>query len=249
MSDTLFEIAGINVTITGVGAILSLLVMILFEILWLIDRQKKTGVPIFAGQVMNGIGFGLLPALAVLKAFIEMNECAGKKVFEPLPMVRWVTEDGFFRCARIESAAAVLCFLLLCLWLIIRKNELPDNGDLLMIAVCIWADIRLITENLRSNPSDLFRYASCGVLLGCVIIWSVRRMKMQYSPGRTVLDLLAAGICIAVNLVTAKAILSTGSEIGDFAVKTGSALLLLMLALMTGGDLRRNLEKETTRQS
>lgn len=244
MSETLFEIAGIHVTITGAGVAVSLLVMILFEALWLTDRKKKTGVPIFAGQVMNGIGFGLLPALAVLKAFTEMNEGAGVRVFEPLPMVRWVTEAGFFRCARTESAAAVLCFLLVCLWLIFRKNELPDNGDLLMIAVCIWADIRLITENLRSNPADLFRYASCAVMIACIVIWSVRRMKKQYSPGRTALDLMAAGICIAINLVTAKAVMTTGSEIGDFAVKTGSALLLLMLVLMTGGDLRRSLEKD-----
>ena len=34
-----------------------------------------------------------------------------------------------------------------------------------------------------------------------------------------------------------------GSEIADYAVKTGSAALMLILTLMAGGDLRRILEK------
>lgn len=245
MSEALFEAAGITVTVTGVSALLSVLVMIVFAALWLTDRKKKTGKPIFAGQVMNAAGFGLLPALAVLKAFREMSAEPGTKVFEPIPMIRWITVNGNFRPERIDMAAAVLAFLLLCLWLILRKKELTDNGDLLMIAVCIWAAIRLATENLRNEPTDIFRYASCCVMLGCVILWCVRRKKSQYTAARTITDLIAAGICIAVNLVTSKGVLSVGSEIGDFAVKTGSALLLLMVTLMVGGDLRKSREKET----
>ena len=249
MSEALFQIAGVTVTITGVYVMLSLLVMILFLSLWLIERKKKTGVPVFAGQVMNGIGFGLLPALAVLKGFQEMRTGIGVKVFEPVPMIRWLTDKGYFRPGRIETAAAILGFMIVSLWLIIRKKDLPDNGDLLMIAVCIWATIRLVTENLRNSQMDIFRYASCGVLLGCMIIWSVRRMKKQYSPGRMATDFIAAIICIALNIVTSKGLLSVGSEIGDFAVITGSALLLLLLTMMTGGDLRRILEKETVKQT
>lgn len=249
MSEALFQIAGITVTITGVYAVVSILVLILFQSLWLIERKKKTGAPVFAGQVVNGAGFGLLPALAVLKGFQEMRTGTGARVFEPIPMIRWLTDSGLFRPGRIETAAAILGFLILSLWLIIRKKDLPDNGDLLMIAVCIWATIRLVTENLRNSPMDIFRYASCGVLLGCMIIWSVRRMKIQYAPGRVASDLIAAVICIALNIVASKGFLSVGSEIGDFAVTTGSAFLLLLLTLMTGGDLRRIQEKQTEKQN
>ena len=56
--------------------------------------------------------------------------------------------------------------------------------------------------------------------------------------------LLAAGICIGIHLVTVKGLLTAGSDIGDFAVKTGSALLLLLLTLMVGGDVRKSMRPE-----
>ena len=40
-----------------------------------------------------------------------------------------------------------------------------------------------------------------------------------------------------------KKILSMGSEIADFAVKTGSAAIMLLLTLMTGEEYRRILQK------
>ena len=244
MSEALFEVFGITVTVTGVYAILSVIMLILFMSLWMYGRKKRTGKDVFAGQVMNGIGFGLLPSLALLKAFQEMSTGYGSPVFNPLPRIRWFTENGFFCPGRIETAAAAGCFALLCLWLILKKKELPDNGDLLMIAVCIWATIRMITEDFRADPKDLFRYASCGTLAGCMVLWCVRRMKWIHAPARTILDIAAAAVCITVNLVTAKGILHTGSEIGDFAVKSGSAVLTLLLTLMAGGDLRRIIQKE-----
>ena len=105
MSEVLFEVFGITVTVTGVYALISFLVMMLFMSLWLAGRKKKTGKEIFAGQVMNGIGFGLLPALAVLKAFQEMSTGAGATVFEPLPAIRWMTLNGYFRPGRKRTAS------------------------------------------------------------------------------------------------------------------------------------------------
>ena len=242
MSEKLFDISGITVTVTGVYAVISALVLILFMSLWLFGRKKKTGLPIFAGQVMNGIGFGLLPSLAVLKAFQSVSMNAGIKVCEPLPLLRWVTRDGYFLPGRIETAAALTAFLILALWLIVRKTELPDNGDLLMISVCVWAAIRMVTENIRSEPQDLFRYASSATMLACMALWTIRRAKSTRVPGRMIADLLAAAICIAIHMVTAKGILSAGSEIGDLAVKAGSSLLLLMLTLIVGGDVRKSLQ-------
>ena len=244
MGEVLFEAAGMKVTVTGVSVLVSALVLILFAGLWLSGRKKRTGREIFAGQVMNGIGFGLLPALAVLKAFNEAGTGAGAKVTEPLPCVGWLSMSGFYMPGRIETAAAAAMFAFLCLWLIFRREELPDNGDLIMISVCIWAAIRLVTEDFRREPVDLFRYASCATVLLCAVIWSVRRAGCIRMPVRTVADLTAVCICIAANLMTAGHILSAGSEIADYAVKTGTAALMLILTLMTGGDLRRIMRKQ-----
>ena len=244
MNEDLFEVAGVTVTITGVYGAFSVIVLILFMSLWLRGRKKRTGQPVFAGQVMNGIGFGLLPAIAVLKAFQEMSSGAGAEVHEPMPVIRWLTDEGFFRPGRIETMAALACFAVLCLWLVIRKEEMPDNGDLFMIALCVWASIRLVTEDFRAESYMLFRFTSCGTVLGCLAIWVARRNNIRSGPGRAVTDLAAAGTCIAINLITAAKFLTVGSEIGDFAVKTGSAVLLLTITLIVGGDLRKMLHPD-----
>ena len=117
MTEKLFEFSGVTVTVTGVYGTLSVIVLLLFMTWWLLNRKKRTGQPIFAGQVMNGIGFGLLPALAFLKAFQDISMGKGAAVTEPLPLVRWLTEDGCYRPMRIETAAAI------CTW--IYKSFIP----------------------------------------------------------------------------------------------------------------------------
>ena len=243
MSEALFDVYGVTVTVTGVYIALSVITLALFASLWLFERKKRTGKAVFAGQVMNGVGFGLLPALAILKAFQEIGTGKGAAVTEPLPLIGWLTENGLYRPGRIEAAAAALAFAFVCLWLIARGKDIPDNGDLFMISLCLWAAIRLITEDFRREPVNMFRYTSCATLAACLIVWTVRRGKLAGLPGRTAMELIAAGTCIAINLLTATGILSVGSEIGDFAVKTGSALLVLALTLITGGDLRRMAER------
>ena len=161
MTEKLFEFSGVTVTVTGVYGTLSVIVLLLFMTWWLLNRKKRTGQPIFAGQVMNGIGFGLLPALAVLKAFQEAGTGTGSKVLEPLPCVRWLSVNGYYMPGRIETSAAVVMFILVCLWLVLRKKELPDNGDLILITVCIWAAIRLVTEDFRTQPIHILRYDAC----------------------------------------------------------------------------------------
>ena len=210
MTEKLFEFSGVTVTVTGVYGTLSVIVLLLFMTWWLLNRKKRTGQPIFAGQVMNGIGFGLLPALAFLKAFQDISMGKGAAVTEPLPLVRWLTEDGCYRPMRIEMAAAICLFVLLCLWLILRKEEFPDNGDLLMIAVCIWSAIRLVTEDFRAEPQILFHISSCVMIMLCLIIWIFRRAQISRMLLRTAADLAAVSLCIAVNLLTATGTLTAG---------------------------------------
>lgn len=248
MSEVLFDVAGVSVTVTGIYAVVSILILFLFMSLWLAGRKKRTGRTIFAGQVMNGIGFGLLPALAVLKAFQEAGTGAGAEVLEPIPRIGWLSTAGYYMPGRIETAAAVFFFLLVCLWLIIRRNELPDNGDLIMITVCIWATIRLVTEDFRTQPTNLFRYASCCTVLACAVLWSVRRAKQIRTTARTYIDLISVCVCIALNLITSTHVLTVGSEIADSAVKTGSAALMLVLTLMIGGDVRKIIHAEQSNE-
>ena len=226
MIDGSVSLFGVTLTITAIYGILSVLVLFLFMILWLMNRKKRTCQPIFAGQVMNSVGFGLLPALAVLKAFQHLGTGKGNVVIRPLPMVRWLSEEGYY--------------------LPMRKNDFPDNGDLILIAVCIWASIRLVTEEFRRYPQMLFHYTSSATILFCLAVWTIRRARMNRAPLRTAADLTAVCLCLAVNIITAKGILSAGSGIADFAVMTGSAALALLLTLIAGSDVRRLQEKRKT---
>ena len=173
MSEVLFEVAGVDVTVTGVYAAFSVVILFLFMGLWLIGRKKRTGKEIFAGQVMNGIGFGLLPALAVLKAFQEAGTGTGSKVLEPLPCIRWLSVNGYYMPGRIETCAAAVMFLLVCLWLILRKNELPDNGDLTMIKSEIIADIALGSISVEEGYA---RFAEEGLELSNEIVESLNAL-------------------------------------------------------------------------
>ena len=192
---------------------------------------------------MNGIGFGLLPALALLKSFQDVSYGKGAEVIEPLPQVRWLCQEGCFRPMRIEAATALFLFLLLCIWLILRKEEFPDNGDLLMIAVCLWSVIRLGTEDFRREPHILFHCTSSATLILCLVIWTVRRIGICRMPLRTIADLTAVAACITLNILTTAGVLSAGSDIADFAVKIGSALLAMILTLIAGGDVRKMQQK------
>ncbi len=244
MSEVLFEVFGLSVTITAVYTAASVIVLLLFMSLWLAGRKKKTQKKIFAGQIMNSIGFGLLPAIAVLKAFVATGAGTGVKIFEPLPEIHWMSTNGYFRPDRIESASALLCFVLVCLWLLARKDGIPDNGDLLPISICLWASVRLVSEDFRNDPRSFFHYISCGILAVCMILWCIRREKKIRAPMRNFIDLSSVFVCIAVHLITTNGILSAGSEIGDFAVKSGSAFLALILTLMVGGEVRKLFQKE-----
>lgn len=239
MNNVLFEVGGTGISI-GVAAYASAAaVLLLMMTLWLTDRKKRTGQPIASGQVINGIGYGLLPMLTVLRAFQEPDAGTGTVVTEPLPLVQWLSTEGRYMYCRIEIVALLACFVLLTLWLIMRRKDFPDDGSLLLISICLWASIRLSTENYRSVPQDLFRYTGCAAVLAILVFWTVRRAILLHSAGRAVIDMVTVGLCLAIYLLTAKGILSVGSPIGDFAVIHGSVLLALTLTLITGGDLRK----------
>ena len=240
MSEILTEIGGFQLTVSFTAGAASFLTAILFTVWWIIDRRKRTAKLLHAGMLINGIGFAFLPSLSILKAFEVFTDIGGGRVvMEPLPLIRWLSEAGRFEPCRIELAAVIACFTGICLWMIIRKQALPDNGDLLLISLGFWALIRLVTETLRTEPRDIYRYCSCGAMLFCLLVWTLRRGKQRFAGIRIAADLLTAAICTGMIVLTMNGILSAGSEIADLAVISGCGLLILILSLLAGGDMRK----------
>ena len=240
MSEVLTEIAGIRVTTKIASAGIAAVTLALFVLLWLTDRRKRTGKTASPGEWMNGAGYGMLPALAVWKAFEDMSRAGrGAVVTEPLPFVRWFTENGKFCPCRIELTAAAACFTGVTLWLILRRREPENQGDLLPVTLCLWSAVRIVTESFRPEPRNMIRYAYCAAILLCLAWWTVKRTRVSRGIVRTTTDWAAALLCTGIIAVTAEGILSVGSGIGDLAVTAGCAMLTCTLTLIAGSDCRK----------
>ena len=147
---------------------------------------------------------------------------------------------GLFRGA---SSSALQCFCWI--WLIIRKKDIPGNGDVLITVLCLWAAVRSVTEGLRAEPPrtgpfSLVILLSAAVELICLAVWTVRRGQKQKSTVMTALEWIAVAGCGALILLQEAGILSMGSEIADFSASAGCALLAAALILSAGRDSREN---------
>ena len=234
-----------TIVLAGLGA--ALFMILLFSVLWVLDVRKRTMGRLTAGHWTNAAGFGLLPGIAVWKAFDAFagNTGNGKLLFQPIRDIPWITADGRFVPGRIEFCTAVLLLAGMIFWLIIRKKDIPGNGDVLITVLCLWAAVRSVTEGLRAEPPrtgpfSLVILLSAAVELICLAVWTVRRGQKQKSTVMTALEWIAVAGCGALILLQEAGILSMGSEIADFSASAGCALLAAALILSAGRDSREN---------
>jgi hypothetical protein len=243
--DILFTAGPAEFHAAGFGAGLGFLTMVLTGNLYCHDRKKRNRERNSFGLMLQGAGFGLLPAAAVWNAFLHYDRMGqGAEIIPPMPALPWLTENGTYCPARIDLCAAVICFLAINLWLILRKRDLGRKGDLLMVSGTVWAAIRIATESFHGDNRQMpwghpvLRYAGCMVILICLAIWTGRREKKSKTAVQLILDWIAVLIGTAAIVITSEGILSTGSAIGDFAVLSGAAALIMTVTLTAGGDSR-----------
>ena len=235
-----------KLTATSVGIPAALAAFLLFAFLRLLETRKRTAVGTPSGKALNAAGFGLFPALAVWKLF-EQATPLGKGIacFEPLGGIAFLAEDGRFAVSRAEMILACVCFAGLVLWLIIRREDLPANGDLFLTALCLWGLIRGFTEGFRGET--LLRAGSVNLTQIMMLlladlafaVWTVRLDATQKNTAFSVLEWIAVLSCEAVTVLTTAGVLSAGSRIGDAAVGAGCMLLCLLLMLPAGMDSRK----------
>lgn len=228
------------------GGTASLLVLILFSVGWIISvHRKHSGKNSDAweilrrnrkGTVLNAAGYGLLPAAAVLKTFEHYSAMGkGTNLVVPLPEVPFLTSEGCFAPCRIEMVLLLVCFVGLSIWLMLRADSWPENGDLLLVSIVIWSGIRMLTESMRAETFTapggirIVRCAACAALVICMILWTVRSVR----KGRRNLWIcwIIAVIAVAALLLTAEGILSVHSDIGDLSVIAACAAAAAFSAL------------------
>ena len=235
-----------KLTVTTVGIPASLAVFLLFAFFRLLEVRKRTAVETPAGKTLNAAGFGFFPGLAVWKLFEQATPLAkGMNCFEPLGGMTFITEEGRFAVSRVEMMLACLCFVGFVIWLIARKKDLPDNGDLFLTALCLWSLIRGFTESFRGET--LLRVGSVNLtqilmfLLAdaAFAVWTVRLDATQKNTASSVLEWIAVLSCEAVTVLMTAGVLSAGSQIGDAAVAAGCLLLCMLMMLPAGMDSRK----------
>lgn len=238
MADVLAEISGVRFTVRMAGIISATLILLLFALLRKAMNRKAAAESQTLMRWLDGIGFGLLPAVSVWKIFEVRYAGVGREVIEPLPQIIQLTENGKFIPCSIESAAALLCFAGLCFWLMIRKDELIGKGELLIVSLCLWSGIRIVTESFREAPNNILRYIYCAVILICLAVWTTRQQRQEHSKQRSIGTWMAVVLCLVMIVLTSCGMLSVGSVIGDLAVVAGCTVLITLLTLLYGSDSR-----------
>ena len=233
-----------RITVTSAGAIISLMILLLFSGLRVINTRKQAE-EISAGEILNSIGFGILPGLAIWKIFEQYTVLGnGTESFDPIRDIPLFTEKGRFTVSRTEILLAVLCFAAVVLWLAFRRDEIPGNSDLLLTVLCVWGMLRAFTEGLRETT--LLRAA--GVNLTQVLmmlladfsltVWTIRLEAAQKNTAFAVLEWIAVLSAQAVMVLNTTGVLSAGSQIGDLVVNGGCMVLCLLMILSAGKESR-----------
>ncbi len=241
--DTLWRSGSFRVSVTGTGAALAVLICLAFADGWAGNRRRR-GRSAFPGTLWNALGFGLLPGLAVWKAFEqETAASAGRPLSEGWGGIPWLSEGGCLQPCRVELLLAVLAFGAMMLWLGLRKEEIPENGDLLGIGAMLWSAARLDTEPLRAAEEGLpggrtpvmILYA--GILGLILALWTVRSLKQHQKTGY-------AAACVPVYLVSVTVVfllragMLTVNPLADEVIRA-VCVLLAMKAVICMGRISR----------
>ncbi len=233
------------VSVTGIGAAVSLLTFLLFAVFRTIEIRKRTSTELCIGETLDSVGFGLLPGIAVWKIF-EQNTLLsyGTEAFDPFLSLSVILHNGRFAVSRFEMLLASLSFAGVVFWLIVRRKDLAGNGDLVLTVLCVWGLMRAFTEGFREftylrtddlNLTQIMLLAAADIPMA---VWTLRLDAQEKSTAFAVLEWIAVLGCETVLVLNTAEVLSAGSRIGDLAVNACCTVLCMLLILSAGKDSR-----------
>ena len=227
-----------------IGNAAGVLMLIVFSGIWVLFVQKRDRKTM-AGCWMDAVGFGVLPAIAVWKAFeYAFSEPAGKTIGGSWEgSVYGIFGNGQFFPSGIEMIAVAAAFLAVVGWMMIRKEGLPGRGELLTVVICVWGLIRIVAEGFRRDAFQagnvsLGICAALGAEIICFFVWSVRRHRKQKSPGLTAIEWGAVISCGALIFLQNAGIIILRNDMANIAASAGLTLLMGALILGAGRDNR-----------
>ena len=237
--DLLLSLGGFRLSLVGIGAGLAALVFLAFADGWAGERDRR-GEKRFPGTLLNALGFGFLPAAAVYKCFEQQSFLsAGRMVPEGIPACPWVTENGVYQPCRLEIVLALIAFAAVIIWLAIRREELPENGDLSGVSVTLWGAARMITESFRSTRLPFLTYAgtvtwmAAGAMLIVLLIWVFRTARQKKNTGYAYACVPVFAASVTVIILQEMEILTINPR-ADLAILCACSLLAMKAVLCMG---------------
>ncbi len=238
-NDALTISGALRLSVSGIGAGAACLTALSFANGWIGERKRRGGAR-FPGTLMNGIGFGLLPAAAVWKIFEQHTFLKiGRVPGEGILTVPWVTENGLYQPARLEMILALTAFAGIVIWLAVRRREPEENGDLLLISLTLWGTIRMITEGFRAPEAALCGtqllpvYLSAAVMFLCLVFWTRRALRIKENTGYAL-------ACVPVFCAASTVVILQGLDVltvnpgADLAIRCACALLAMKAVICMG---------------
>ena len=239
--DLIASFAGLRLSVSGLGAGLSLLTVLAFADGWIGARNRKDPGGRGAGRVGNGIGFGLLPGILVWKIF-ERHTLLGRGTPAAAEFggEGWLISGGAWLPGRIEIMTAGILFAAVILWLALRKEELPDNGDLAGVCVGIWCGARMVTESFRAEQivpaggTRIIGWLAAAVMAVILFRWILRAFRQKRNTGYALACVPVFAISVAGIVLIQNGIIGTGIPAADLAGQICCALMAVKALICMG---------------
>ena len=244
--DALAFFGGLRFSVIGAGAGLSLLVLLLFAGGWIGSRGRRDPAGQSCWRTLDGLGFGLLPATGFWKVFEQMTPLGeGKLLPRGWSAIGGLTGEGRFLPCRTEAVLAILLFAAVLVWLGIRKETLPDMGDLMGTSAVLWGAVRQVTEGFRANPVALsgdepfFIWLAPLSMAAVAMAWTLRAAKRPENRTTVwvcpILFLSAAALLMLIR----KGVLPLRNEAAELFVMSLAAGMEALAVLLLGRTGRK----------
>ena len=240
-NDLLGTVGGIRLSVSGIGAGLSLLTMLAFADGWIGARNRRLPEARGIGRVMNGLGFGLLPGVAVWKVFEQHTALGrGNPLPEGLNLSGFLTREDAWLPSLLELMLALLLFVAVVIWLMLRKADLPENGDLFGVSAVCWGAVRTVTEGFRAAQLSLLGetrvvgWLAAGVVLAGLVVWCARNLRQKRNTGYILACIPVFLVSITGIVLIQNGVIRSGIPAVNLAAQCCFALLAMKAALCLG---------------
>ena len=202
------------------------------------------------GVLLDAVGFGFLPGVCIERLFEKGTELGMGQTIDG----GWMAEHPFFAVDdgygyivnavfHYEAVVAAVLFVVLAVWMLIRRGNPGCDGDLLLGGLTLFGVCQALLESLRNDGHMLIGFVRVNQIVSIVLpvaaltVWTIRAHKgfRGFDWKLLVFWVLAAG-GIAVATVQEFAVDSSDNVLLDYGIMA-AALALVAFAAFAARNL------------